>query len=715
MPERSNGNQTVRFGPYEADQAAAELRKNGIRLKLQEQPFQVLWALLERPGEVVTRDELRQRLWAEDTFVDFDNALNRAVNKIREALDGSARHPRFVETVPRRGYRWVGPTPTPLGREKPSPAPRPIQAFAYIASAALVLALAGGGVWVWAVNGPSHSPPERPLKAVPLTSYEGSEVSPSFSPDGNQVAFAWNGESRANFDVYVQTIGSGSPLPRTSDPADDLAPAWSPDGRYIAFLRAVPESVNGQATLYVIPPLGGTERKVVEGRFLRGLFFPVDIAWSPDAERLFLREWDGAADRICEVELNSGKKRYLTSPPLHARDYAPALSPDGETLAFGRQRPADESALYLTPVQGGESRHLAMVDGFVKGVAWLPNSRELIYSLQMKELAPSMWRIATDGSAPRRIDIPGGEGLGPALSPSGERLVYERGVTDCNIWRYDLPHGIGDSRRPRKIIFSTQLDGAAQISPQGDRIVFGSTRSGSYEIWVAASDGSNQLKLTSMEPSVGSPRWSPDGRTIAFDTFGETDGDNAIYLIDADGGPARRLAIEGRGVAQRPSWSYDGKWIYFTSRRSGSQQIWKVPSTGGKPIQITREGGNHPFESPDGKIVYYVGENSVWRVPVDGGEESLVLAGLKSGNGDRWDVTAEGIYFVDEEVDDPAFESRWVLKLLRFENEEISVVSQLDGPPCGPTGLDVSPDGKWFIYVQADRRDSDLMLVENFR
>jgi Tol biopolymer transport system component len=418
----------------------------------------------------------------------------------------------------------------------------------------------------------------------------------------------------------------------------------------------------------------------VEGRFLRGLFFPFKLAWSPDAKTLFLREWDGTADCICGVEVESGNKRCLTSPPPLATDFAPAVSPDGGTLAFGRKSHTREGGLYVMPIERADPQRLAVIDGQAAGLAWLPSSRELVFAFQTAGLAPSLWRIGTGGGAPGRLGILGGEGVMPVVSPAGGRLVYESRVTDSNILRYDLPDRNGDAMRPRKIIYSTQLDGTPQLSPQGDRIVFGSARSGSWEIWVAASDGSNQVQLTSMEPYAGSPRWSPDGRTIAFDTFARSDGSGDIYLIDAAGGPSRRLVIEGGGVSSRPSWSQDGKWIYFSSRRSGSQQIWKVPSVGGKPVQITREGGNHPFEAPGGDFVYYMGAdtNSVWRVPVDGGEESLVLPGLKTGNGDRWDVTAKGIYYVDEEVDDLSSESRWVLKLLRFEKEEISVVSQLD-------------------------------------
>jgi Tol biopolymer transport system component len=250
-----------------------------------------------------------------------------------------------------------------------------------------------------------------------------------------------------------------------------------------------------------------------------------------------------------------------------------------------------------------------------------------------------------------------------------------------------------------------------QISPDGKRIVFASTKSGRTQIWIAESDGSNQHQLTSLEPAAGSPRWSPDGRSIVFDARPKGNAD--IYLVDAQGGAPRPLVVEA-GHQDRPSWSHDGKWIYFASDHTGTRQIWKVPAGGGNLIQLTRGGGGIPFESAESRFVYYAGpvERAVWRVPVEGGEEVAVVTGLSYADG--WDVANDGIYFVAEERDASSRRS-WVLKLFRFGTQKVTVVSKLDRSTFVATPLDVSPDGKWFVWVQADQNDSDLMLVENFR
>ena len=213
----------VRFGSFELDPASGELRKGGARVKLQEQPFQVLRALVERPGEVVTREELHERLWPGDTFVEFDDGLNTAVRKIRQALGDSADNPRFVETLPRRGYRFIAPVDRPrnqLGPSGPSPdAPEATpgthkrrlsrRRFGWLtaAAAAALAAL----LWWGYFAASDATAPAGAMTMAPLTSYPGTERFPSFSPDGERVAFAWDGESRDNFDIYIQNVGSHGP------------------------------------------------------------------------------------------------------------------------------------------------------------------------------------------------------------------------------------------------------------------------------------------------------------------------------------------------------------------------------------------------------------------------------------------------------------------------------------------------------------------------
>ncbi len=238
MEESAPQKRAIRFGVFEVDLDAGELRKSGLKVRLQEQPFQVLVLLLERPGEVLTREELIKKLWPDGTFVEFDRSLNIAVNKIREALGDSAASPRFVETVPRRGYRFVAPVEV-LGEPTQEPA-RPVSRRRAVWAVA-ILAVAAAGILIW-LRGwqPGGSVPQ--LAPIMLSSYPGDESYPSFSPDGNEVAFSWNEEGQDNYDIYRKLIGPGETLLRlTEHTAKDYSPVWSPDGKWIAFLREADE------------------------------------------------------------------------------------------------------------------------------------------------------------------------------------------------------------------------------------------------------------------------------------------------------------------------------------------------------------------------------------------------------------------------------------------------------------------------------------------
>jgi len=230
--------QIVRFGLFEADLQTGELRKNGVKVPLQGQPFQVCAILLSRSGELVSREELRQQVWPEDTFVDFDHGLNIAITKIRVALGDRADTPRFVETLPRRGYRFIGPvdksdSPTTA----PPPPPKPLKGLTtkarWISGVALSLAVLVA-IGIWRLGGNRADAGLPPLEVVPIAALPGFESDPAFSPDGNQVAFAFGAKDRNG--IYTVMVDGDKALRLTSN-AGDAFPTWSPDGRRIAFYR----------------------------------------------------------------------------------------------------------------------------------------------------------------------------------------------------------------------------------------------------------------------------------------------------------------------------------------------------------------------------------------------------------------------------------------------------------------------------------------------
>jgi Tol biopolymer transport system component len=236
-----------------------------------------------------------------------------------------------------------------------------------------------------------------------------------------------------------------------------------------------------------------------------------------------------------------------------------------------------------------------------------------------------------------------------------------------------------------------------------------SERSGSPEIWLCDSNGSNLQQLTSFGgPNVTTPRWSPDGTRIAFDS--DASGEYDIWVIEAAGGKPRQMTNHPANDGN-PSWSRDGRWIYFDSARTGVQQVWKIPANGGDPIQVTFDLGVAPVESPDGKFIYYLKDlmdTDVWRVPTDGGQAIKVLDGLSEYR--DLAVLEGGLLFVSAR-------NTSSLQFLSLASGKISPIANFDRPITldANGGIGVSPDRRWILYTQFEQAGSELMLVENFR
>ncbi len=633
MP-RTNSNGVIRFGVFEADLRSGELRKSGVKIRLREQAFQVLSELLERPSEVVTREELRDRLWPDGTFVDFDHSLNAAVNSIREVLGDSAASPRFVETVPRRGYRFIAPVEklggsaaesvSPMSRtQEASQSPTTDSATrrpngeGEDASAGPTNRRVGPRQAIWAVslvvlfaaaatsyrlfnNRPEAQVPPSPKKTY-ITSYPRMEVQPSFSPDASQVAYAW-GLPGKDFDIYVKLIGVEPPRQITSGPLDEVNPVWSADGRWIAFLRKLDES---SAEVLLTDPFGSRERKLAEVSALASFRFR-HLAWSPDSKELVFVDNAPPAENgsLFLMSIDTGEKRQLTAPaPGTYLDGSPAFSPDGRRLAFIRfpsGQPAGD--LYVLDPSRDQSSEADLQrltfdsDAVVAG--WTPAGTHVLYASEALR-GGDLRRIAVSGnSEPESLAPLDSTGFlpAPAVSLDGRRVAYVETFHDTGVTRLEIPNGSG---RPvsTMLIDSTRADMHAQYSPDGNRIAFRSHRSGSRECWTCESDGSNPVQLTSLS-ACRNPQWAPDGRRILFEHG--TRGLEDIWAVDSAGGAAQPL-ITGPSADIQANCSRDGEWIYFTSDRGGQFDVWKVRTDGGDPVQVTTTGGAAPVESVDGE------------------------------------------------------------------------------------------------------------------
>jgi Tol biopolymer transport system component/DNA-binding winged helix-turn-helix (wHTH) protein len=719
MRGAESGRRLYRFGGFELEAESGELRKNGTRIRLQDQPLQILLLLLEHAGELVTREQIQKKLWAPDTYVDYDNAINSAMRKLRESLGDDSGDPRFIETFARRGYRFIGsfeaPPPPP---EAPSFAPEPSQppvtpavtakksSRGIIAAVLAVLFVLAAVGW-WLFQHPTAESKIVQLTPVPLTAALGAEFGASFSPDGNEVAYSWDGgDGKGFFHVYVKSIGSGKPMRLTTDSTKDVYPAWSPDGRSIAFVRHLDRTCQ----IYVVPALGGAETNVIEGFLCYHLRAP---AWSPDGKFLAIpvsTSPDFRQTSLFLVRVEDGERLRLTTPPdAEATDYSPAFSSDGRALLFTRCLGESGCGLYLLNLaQGyrpvGEPNLLRKeIDGLssLHGAAWTADGNAVIFSVRVGRNQHLMRVQAKAGAEPERLLFAGDHAEYPATSPRARRLAYTQVLSESQIWQIELGKPL------RTFAASTRSDYSPRYSPGGRRVVFASNRSGSLaQIWTCDEDGGDPQQLTHFEATeAGSPRWSPDGQWIVFDRH-LAEG-YRVFVMSADGGQIHRLTTR-QDIEIRPSWSSDGKSIYYACNRTGRLEVWKVPAQGGSATQVTRSGGSNPSESHDGQSLYYTNlRSSLWVLPTTGGDERRVL---KSVSNKAFAVMADGIYYIPV----PRGDGSASVRFHPFATGEETEIAPIDESMSGDT-LTVSPDRKKLLLGGSERSGSNIMIVDNFR
>ncbi|HBY62816.1 MAG TPA: hypothetical protein DEH78_23580 [Solibacterales bacterium] len=688
---------TARFGVFVADFASHELTKGGVRLKVPAQALQILEALVERRGDLVTRQELSRLLWPDNTHVQFEHSLNVMVNRLREALGDSARQPRFIETVPKQGYRFVAPVEWEAPAMAQAAVPPPPRAPRRWISWAVGGAVAAGALAAFLWLRPAAE--ERPMYVVPLTTFAGSKDMVTFSPDASHIAFVWDGNRNPNDlarnrqrDLYVKVVDQGDPVRLTDTPGNEEYPAWSPDGRRIAFQRRD----EGKVRIYLIPALGGAEHLVGEAG--------PGFSWSPDGRRLAIA---GVADangrnQIFLHDLTNGTRKQVTVAGTYS-DSFPKFSPDGESIAFQRSFTLSAREAMVVGVNGGEPRRLTFDRRPLNGHAWTGDGKEIVFAANRGD-GDQLWRVPARGGTPQRVSTSSLTAFAPAVSRDGRRLAFTEQFTDANLYLYSA------AAAPAALADSSRDDHSPSFSPDGSRFVFASKRSGTEEIWITGAQGDGApLRLTSFRgPAAGSPRWSPDGQWIAFDS--RASGSPDIYVMHPDGTGMRRVT-ESDAAEFLPSWSADSKWIYFATNRTGTRTIWKQPLAGGEARQVTQGEGFESFESPDGKLLYFTrnqGKQGIWSVKPHGGEERLVRGLEEGGFWRAWTVTSRGVYFVPRQGTE--------VRRLEFETGRVLAVRPLARPPVsGYAGLAVTRDGVRMIVTHLDRAVNDLMLIEGFR
>ena len=577
----------IRFGSYEVDLQRGQLRKNGLKVHLQGQPFQVLSILLKHPGELVTREDLRVTVWPLDTFVDFDHALNTAVKKIRAALGDEADNPRFIETVPRRGYRFIAPLEhafgsVPIAHDAP-PRANPYRTFTIVGLVAVVLALVGLAWRVVPHGGEKSTAPEFQR----LTFDRGELGDARFMPDGTSFVYS-AGDPPHKIEMFAQRLGA--PVPQVLDVHNTMLLAVSRTGE-LAVLRLPP----GVLLSVTHEKVGGVLARMTLGGAPRELLPDAEAAdWSPDGQLAVVHR----VGSKCRLEFPIGKVLYENSGWIAS----PRFSPRGDKIAFLDHPgyPDDRGYVAIVDIKGTKKN----LGGFwesERGLAWSPDGQEVWFAATRSGVERALYAVNLSGQERRVMAVAGGLTL-QDIAPDG-RVLLDRDNEHLGM----LFVGPND-KEPRDLSW---LDWsiAVDVSSDGKQVLFdeeGGDSGPSYQVGLRPTDGSAPVMLGPGNAQA----LSPDGKW-ALSIIPPPN--EQIILLPT--GPGNQKPLE-RGPIEHYSfvgarWFRDGKHIIFAANEPGQGRRCYLQSVdGGAPRPVTPPGMGLCLVSPDGKV-FAVTDDSV--------------------------------------------------------------------------------------------------------
>jgi eukaryotic-like serine/threonine-protein kinase len=691
-PPPRNGSRTVRFGAFEADLHSGEVRKSGNRVKLQDQPFKVLQILLERPGDLVSREELQTRIWPEENYGDFDHAVNVAVGKLRMALGDSADNPSFIETVPRRGYRFVGrlertqveallPPPAEI-IVPPAEVPPRGRKLALAALLALVVCgiLLGLGAWLGRRTAPS-----RALDFQRLTVQHGTVFSARFAPDGHNVLYSatWDGAPIEIFSNDLKIPGARS----VGIPASHLL-AVSSTGE-MAVLQAVhaPFMFTFRGTLGQVPLTGGSPRQIAED--------VTGADWSPDGKMLAIVRVVGGKQRL---EYPVGHILYETDAWIsHMR-----VSPKGNEIAFLDHTTYDDDRGVVSVVDlAGKRKVLSTGWESEEGLAWSPNGSEVWFSATQAGLQRRIYAVDLAGQLRPAFRAPGGVTL-QDISSDG-RVLLTRDEQRAGIMA--MADGATRERDVSWLDWSLPVD----LSRDGNTLLFDEQgEEGGPTYTVAERDLRGSPPIPLGEGVAGD--FSPDGKW-AITTVSYTQ----LELLPTGAGTIKKLD-RGSIEQYRHSlhWMPDGKQIVFSGNEAGHLARCFIQNVdGGKPRPLTPEGVSGCHVSPDGLLITGTNplDSSIKLYPLDGGPTRPIV-GLLPGEGISWTTDPHYVYASSGKV------APVKIYRLNIENGQRQLFKELNPSDetglCDLTNILFSPNGKAYVYGYT-RLLSEIYLVNGLK
>ena len=591
---------TFRFDDVVVDLEAGEVRKGGTVVPLEPKGFELLVYFLQHRGRLVEKQALLDAVWG-DAFV-TENALSRVVAQLRKALGDDAHEPRYLQTVPKRGYRFL-----PEVDESPPEVPASVGANRRSLAVPLALALAAASavaLWLVPRSGKPDAPQATlPLRPMQLTTSVGLDLFPSFSPDGS--AFAYSSDRSGSFEIHIRQLSAGgTDLRVTSDGMQNLQPAWSPKGDFIAYYSW------RRGGIWVVPALGGTPRRLTD--------FGSSPAWSPDGELIVFQSaplrdlgsntFSGPPPSTLWTVSLEGTVRQLTKPgePRGGHGF-PKWSPDGKEVAFVVT--SNTSTVWrLWP--DGDRRELLLEEGLRYFDLAYSRGGDALYFTGDDDTIHGLWRVdlAPQGAhGKRRIVISRESSVTryPSISPDGRHVLYAAVTTKSNLASLRVSPDTHERVGSPELLthYSNERNYMPRFSPDGSTIAFERFTSGrESDIWLIDPDGSNDRPLTTSPGYEYELCWSSDGERIFFVTLDKRWRPEWWSVSVAD----RRERFERAFPPSVSRWelSPDGRTVAFSSAKGGKAvNVWIAPLEDlDNQTQVTfdEEMMGFPLWSPDG-------------------------------------------------------------------------------------------------------------------
>jgi Tol biopolymer transport system component/DNA-binding winged helix-turn-helix (wHTH) protein len=711
-PEPGAAARIVRFAVFEFDLKTGELRKHGLRIKLQGQPIRVLAMLIEHAGEVVNREELQKRLWPADTYVDFEHSLNAAIKRLRAALGDSADSPRYVETLPRQGYRFIAPlrspvVPVPVESQRPTGVPqadavneksadrRPLVLMAVAGVALVIIA----SLWLQKTEYFWRSPIADARYQI-ITDSAGVGQAAAVSPDGHFVAFLSDRDGQP--DVWVTQVGSGQFHNLTHGSEAQLVNpsvrtlGFSPDASFVTFWVRK-GGAGGDISIWAVPTLGGEPKPYFEG--------VAESNWSSDGSRLtYHTSRPGDPLFVSDGSRRPEDRPIFTAPPgLHS--HFPVWSPDGAFIYFVLGSIPDKLDIWRIAPAGGRAERITSHNGLVSHPVLL-NRRTLMY-LAADPDGSGPWLYSTDVErrVPHRLTSGLDRYTSLAASADGRRVVVTRATPERTLWRLRIADSPAEASEAKQVSLGTKTGFSPRLGP--NYLLYISATGSGESVWKLSNGTGTELWRGPGAQISGGPAISHDGQNIAFSVHQH--GQTFLYVMEADGANAR-IITDSLDLQGAPAWAPDGHSITSAANDHGVPRLFRVPIKGSPPVRFLQEYSVDPAWAADGRLVVYSGPDigttfSVKAVTVEAGARPLSALTLTRG-ARHMAFLAKGrtLAFLRGDIQ---HKNLWLLDLSTGAERQLTNLP----PDFNIRDFDISPDGRGVVLERAQER-SDVVLLD---